>query len=77
MWVISNRSRQAICWRISSEPNYSESMSEIPTTDYFRYDVLMKRPYIKRVWCQSALLNPVRREIQDEGESGIGYLCLS
>ena len=42
-------------------------MIEIPTTDYFRNDVLIKRPYISLVWCQSALLNPVRREIQDDG----------
>ena len=36
-------------------------------TDYFRNDVLIKRPYINLDWCQSALSNPVRREIQEDG----------
>ena len=37
-----------------------------PMTDYFRDDVLVKRPYIKLEWCLMALENPVRREIQQE-----------
>lgn len=36
------------------------------TTDYFRNDVLVKRPYIKQEWIELALSNPVRREIQAE-----------
>jgi hypothetical protein len=36
------------------------------TTDYFRNDVLVKRPYIKPEWIELALSNPVRREIQAE-----------
>ena len=42
-------------------------MSEIATTDYFRNDVLIKRPYICMEWCELAMQNPVRREIQDDG----------
>ena len=38
------------------------------TTDYFRNDVMVKRPYIKPEWVLLALANPVRREIQaDDG----------
>jgi hypothetical protein len=38
------------------------------TTDYFRNDVMVKRPYIKQEWLVLALSNPVRREIQaDDG----------
>lgn len=38
------------------------------TTDYFRNEVLVKRPYIKPEWLELALVNPVRREIQvDDG----------
>ncbi len=51
-------------------------MTEIPTTDYFRNDVLTKRPYIKLLWCQSALLNPVRREIQDDGTNPALGICV-
>jgi hypothetical protein len=36
------------------------------TTDYFRNDVLVKRPYIKAEWLEQALANPVRREVQAE-----------
>ena len=35
-----------------------------PMTDYFRNDVLRKRPYIQLDWCLEALRHPVRREIQ-------------
>ena len=37
-----------------------------PMTDYFRNDVLEKRPYIKLEWCLEALCNPLRREVQSE-----------
>jgi len=42
-------------------------MNEIITTEYFRNDVLAKRPYIRLEWCQSALSNPACREIQEDG----------
>lgn len=38
-----------------------------PITDYFRDDVLQKRPYIQLEWCQAALKNPIRREVQPDG----------
>ena len=37
-----------------------------PMTDYFRNDVLEQRPYIRLEWCQAALKNPLRREVQPE-----------
>lgn len=38
------------------------------TTEYFRNEVMLKRPYIKAEWIQQALTEPVRREIQpDDG----------
>jgi hypothetical protein len=38
------------------------------TTNYFRNDVIVKRPYIKAEWLELALTNPVRREVQiDDG----------
>jgi len=37
------------------------------TTGYFEGQVLRKRPYIKREWCERALREPVRREDQPDG----------
>ena len=37
------------------------------TTRYFEEQVLRKRPYIKREWCERAIQNPIRREIQADG----------
>lgn len=36
------------------------------TTEYFRNDVMAKRPYIKAEWIELALVHPVRREVQAE-----------
>ena len=36
-------------------------------TDYFRDDVLHKRPYIRLEWCLAAIENPVLRETQPDG----------
>ncbi|MDI6802652.1 MAG: hypothetical protein QME58_02245 [Bacteroidota bacterium] len=37
------------------------------TTRYFEEQVMRKRPYIRREWCEQALLNPVRKIIQPDG----------
>ena len=37
------------------------------TTRYFEEQVLRKRPYILREWCESVLAAPVRREVQADG----------
>jgi hypothetical protein len=37
------------------------------STPYFEEQVLRKRPYIQREWCELALSNPLRRETQPDG----------
>jgi hypothetical protein len=37
------------------------------TTRYFEEQVLRKRPYILRRWCEAALADPARREAQADG----------
>jgi hypothetical protein len=39
----------------------------VKTTRYFEQLVLVKRPYIKREWCQRAIQEPVKKEIQTDG----------
>ncbi len=36
-------------------------------TDYFRRRVLRQRPYIRIEWCEHAVRNPFRKEIQPDG----------
>ena len=37
------------------------------TTRYFEEQVLRKRPYIKRSWCARIILDPLHKEIQEDG----------
>ncbi|PKB72317.1 MAG: hypothetical protein BZY87_00555 [SAR202 cluster bacterium Io17-Chloro-G6] len=37
------------------------------TTRYFEEQVLRKRPYINREWCELALTQPARVEVQSDG----------
>ncbi len=37
------------------------------TTRYFEEQVLPRRPYIDMAWCEAALANPIRREVQPDG----------
>jgi hypothetical protein len=37
------------------------------TTRYFEEQVLRKRPYLQREWCERALLKPIRIEPQPDG----------
>jgi len=39
----------------------------LKTTRYFEEQVLRKRPYIQREWCQDVLAAPIRREVQTDG----------
>jgi hypothetical protein len=39
----------------------------VKTTRYFDEQVLRKRPYIERQWCQDVLGAPIRREMQTDG----------
>lgn len=37
------------------------------TTRYFEEQVIRKRPYLKRIWCEEAIRNPHHKELQDDG----------
>jgi len=37
------------------------------TTRYFEEQVLRKRPYIRREWCERVLAHPLRRVVQPNG----------
>jgi len=37
------------------------------TTRYFEEQVLRKRPYLQLEWCERALREPIRREVQPDG----------
>ena len=37
------------------------------TTRYFDEQVLRKRPYIRREWCERVLREPIRRQLQPDG----------
>jgi hypothetical protein len=39
----------------------------VKTTRYFEEQVLRKRPYIRREWCERILASPLRRELQPDG----------
>jgi len=39
----------------------------VKTTRYFTEQVLRKRPLIQREWCERALRQPIRREVQRDG----------
>ena len=45
----------------------NSAMNEPLMTEYFRNDVLLKRPYIRLEWCRMAIDQPYRRELQDDG----------
>jgi len=42
-------------------------MHSMKTTRYFEEQILRKRPYLKREWCERALMEPIRREVQPDG----------
>jgi hypothetical protein len=37
------------------------------TTRYFDEQVMRKRPYIRREWCEEVLANPLARQVQADG----------
>jgi hypothetical protein len=39
----------------------------LKTTRYFEEQVLRKRPYIQREWCEQVLAAPIRRDVQPDG----------
>ena len=45
----------------------NENEAQVKTTRYFEEQVLRKRPYIRREWCENILAHPLRKEIQQDG----------
>ena len=41
-------------------------MGKYRCTEYFRNEVLRKRPYLKKEWCERVLDNPIRVEPQEQ-----------
>ena len=40
-------------------------MSKYRFTEYFEKEVLRKRPYLRKEWCERVLDNPLRSEPQE------------
>jgi hypothetical protein len=45
----------------------SVGVPKIHTTRYFDEQVLRKRPYLRREWCERVVAQPLHREIQADG----------
>lgn len=56
----------------AANPLEHAALNSLPMTDYFRHDVMAKRPYIQLAWCLAALENPVRKEVQT-GDGRVRY----
>jgi|GEM_PF-119046 len=41
-------------------------MAEFSYTDYFENEVLRKRPYLKKDWCEFVIENPIHSEPQEQ-----------
>jgi hypothetical protein len=51
---------------IAADRTFTEDRA-MKTTRYFEEQVLRKRPYLQRAWCEQVLADPVRREVQSDG----------
>ena len=51
----------------ASRSAYCPGDRRVKTTRYFDEQVLRKRPYIQRQWCEDVLKAPIRREAQTDG----------
>ncbi len=43
------------------------------TTRFFEEQVMRKRPYLRRQWCESAITNPIEKKFSLMVEFVIGY----
>ncbi len=43
------------------------SVKRVKTTRYFEEQVLRKRPYLRREWCERIVAHPLKREMQADG----------
>jgi len=39
----------------------------VKTARYFEEQVLARRPYLQREWCERTVRNPIRQEVQPDG----------
>jgi len=39
----------------------------VKTTRYFEEQILRKRPYLRREWCEQIVAAPLRRQVQADG----------
>ena len=65
IWVLRGGSGVNRVWTVWTREFMMDM--HMKTTRYFEEQVLRKRPFIKREWCQRALEQPVRREQQPDG----------
>ena len=49
-----------------AQPSHPLALN-LKTTPYFEDQVLRKRPYLRREWCQLALSHPAHRQIRSDG----------
>ena len=54
-------------WTFCFEGRVSAIIACVKSTRYFEEQVLRKRRYIRREWCERIVANPLRREIQPDG----------
>ena len=52
---------------LPSWPPWAIIVQALKTTRYFEEQVLRKRPYIRREWCEDILRHPFRSEKQPDG----------
>ena len=45
----------------------NENEAQVKTTRYFEEQVLRKRPYIRREWCEKIIADPLKMEAQLDG----------
>ena len=45
--------------------SYHNSMSKFQYTEYFEKEVLRKRPYLKKEWCERVVENQLKSEQQE------------
>lgn len=63
--VLAYNSRGVTAQKVG--PRGSLQATTMKTTRYFEEQVLRKRPFLQREWCELALRQSIRREVQPDG----------
>src|SRR5438128_1463519 len=53
----------------------ARALARMKTTRYFEEQVLRKRPYIRRDWCERVMAHPIRREFKPTAAFDSGASC--